>query len=117
MTGGGRIGHLGEFLKPLVRFTALESVDIWATSIDSFAGLWGVGLGGIFLPQLRRLKLRVCVPPHQKPCAVFAANPADRVVDAFAGTLFCKSGDSGQVIQWLRFVVSMALSVARLQSF
>lgn len=87
LTGSSKIPHLGEFLRPLVQFSKLESIEIWANSIGSFAGLWGVGVGSIFLPQLRRMKLRVSPGGFQTPRAVFAANPPDKVVDAFAGEL------------------------------
>ena len=49
------------------------------------AGLWGVGVGGVFLPKLRSLSLRVSACGLKAPRAVFAANPPDKVVDAFAG--------------------------------
>ena len=85
MTGTSKVAHLGEFLRPLVGFTALESIEIWANDIDSFAGLWGVGRGNVFLPNLSRLAIRVQPrSKHVKPCR-FAANPVDKVVDAFAG--------------------------------
>ena len=38
LTGSGKIPHLGEFLRPLVGFLELEAIEIWANSIDSFAG-------------------------------------------------------------------------------
>ena len=50
------------------------------------AGLWGVGVGGVYLPKLRSLSLRVSACGLKAPRAVFAANPPDKVVDAFAGT-------------------------------
>lgn len=87
MTGNSRIAHLGEFLRPLISFTHLESIEIWANHIDNFAGLWGVGKGGVFLPELARLSLRVKPRSlHELPCC-FSTNPVDKVVDAFAGIL------------------------------
>lgn len=85
MTGSSKIPHLGEFLRPLVQFEELDTIEIWANSIESFAGLWGVGVGGVFLPKLRHLKLRANACSFQSPRSVFAANPLDKVVDAFAG--------------------------------
>ena len=87
LTGSSNIPHLGEFLRPLVHFPELETIEIWANSIGSFAGLWGVGFGSIFLPKLRFMKLRVSPRGFQNPRAVFAANPPDKVVDAFAGPI------------------------------
>lgn len=85
MTGTSKVAHLGEFLRPLVGFTTLESIEIWANDIASFAGLWGVGKGNVYLPNLSRLALRVQPrSKHVAPCC-FAANPVDKVVDAFAG--------------------------------
>lgn len=80
-----KIAHLGEFLRPLIGFTHLETIEIWANHIESFAGLWGVGKGGVHLPELARLSLRVTPRSiHQSPCC-FAAKPVDKIVDAFAG--------------------------------
>lgn len=85
MTGSSKVAHLGEFLRPLVGFPTLESIEIWVNDITSFAGLWGVGKGNIFLPNLGRLAIRVSPrSKHVEPCC-FAANPVDKVVDAFAG--------------------------------
>ena len=42
-------------------------------------------MGGVFLPKLRSLSLRVSACGLKAPRAVFAANPPDKVVDAFAG--------------------------------
>jgi hypothetical protein len=85
MTGTSKVAHLGEFLRPLVGFPTLESIDIWVNDINSFAGLWGVGKGNVFLPNLGRLAIRVQPRSrHAEPCR-FAANPVDKIVDAFAG--------------------------------
>lgn len=87
MTGSSKIKHLGEFLRPLIGFTQLESIEIWANQIENFAGLWGVGKGGVYLPQLGRLSLRVSPRSIHTPPCCFATNPVDRVVDAFSGAL------------------------------
>ena len=38
LTGDSVIPHLGEFLRPIVHCTELETIDIWAHKIESFAG-------------------------------------------------------------------------------
>lgn len=85
MTGSLKVAHLGEFLRPLVGFPTLESIDIWVNDIDSFAGLWGVGKGNVFLPNLGRLAIRVSPRSKHAHHCCFAAKPVDKVVDAFAG--------------------------------
>ena len=73
LTGDSVVPHLGEFLRPLVSCTELESIDIWANRIESFAGLWGVGLGGIHLPKLHSLSLRGSPCSIHTSRSVFAA--------------------------------------------
>lgn len=86
LTGDSVVPHLGEFIRPVTHCCDLEKMDIWANKIESYAGLWGVGLGGIHLPKLHTLSLRGSPSLLHLPHSVFAAKPHDKVVDAFAGT-------------------------------